>query len=62
MLLNNKKMTNIEKIKIIFENFIKNRVRNYHRLKKKSKAFSYYTRKYGYYFYTLDQIKKLKKK
>ena len=40
MLLNNKKMITIEKIKRIFDNFLETRVYNYHKAKKKSKAIA----------------------
>ena len=61
MLLNNKKMTNIEKIKRIFDNFLETRVYNYYKAKKKSKAIASDSRKYNYYCNRLKEINSLKK-
>ena len=61
MLLNNKKMTTIEKIKINFDNFLETRVYNYYRAKKKSKAINSDKRKYIYYCNRLKEINSLKK-
>ena len=61
MLLYNKKITSIEKIKRIFDNFLETRVYNYYKAKKKKKAIASDRRKYKNYCDRLDEIKKLKK-
>ena len=60
MLLYNKKMTSIEKIKRIFNDFLETRVYNYYKAKKKKKATGSDRRKYKNYCDRLDEIQKLK--
>ena len=60
MLLNNKKMTSIEKTKRIFDTFLETRVYNQYRAKNKSKAIESNRRKYDYYYDRLYKIKNLK--